>query len=261
VEGRGRFYEGVGAIRDVVQNHLLQVVALLAMEAPVGHHADAMRDEQLRARRAMRPLAPTDVVRGQYVGCRGEEGVSRESQVESFTALRLHIDTWRWAGVRFYLRAGKRLPLTATEIVVTLKRPPQTVFGETTTANAVRFRLSPNVAISLSACVKVRGEAMGGEAVELLAQRLPSDDTTPYERLLADALHGDAMLFVREDAVEAAWRIVDPILGEASALSEYDPGTWGPVAAERLVGEDERWHAPAIVKAPTVLRDPVTASH
>src|SRR5579864_2099134 len=203
VQGRGRFYDEVGTIRDVVQNHLLQVVALLTMEAPLGHRAEAVRDEKLRAFRAMRPLAPDDVVRGQYVGYRQEEGVAPESRVETFAALRLWIDTWRWAGVPFYVRAGKRLPLTATEIWVTLKRPPQAAFDNATTPNVVQFRLSPHVTISLRARVKIPGEAMAGEPVELVAQHLPADQTTPYERLLGDAMRGDATLFVGEDAVEA----------------------------------------------------------
>src|SRR5689334_21597430 len=239
VQGRGRFYEEVGAIRDVVQNHLLQVVALLTMEPPVGHHADAVRDEKLRAFRAMQPLAPNEVVRGQYAGYLREEGVAPQSAVETFAALRLHIDTWRWAGVPFYIRAGKRMPITTTEIWVTLKRPPQAVFDDAPTAtNTVRFRLSPHVAISLGARVKVPGEAMVGEAVDLLAQHLAGDETTPYERLLGDALRGDPTLFVRQDAVEAEWRVVDPILSQAPPADAYAPGTWGPVEADRLVDED-----------------------
>jgi glucose-6-phosphate 1-dehydrogenase len=246
VQGRGRFYDEVGAVRDVVQNHLLQVVSLLTMEAPLSRHIDAVRDEKLRAFRAMRPLAPTEIVRGQYVGYRKEAGVAPESRVETFVALRLEIDTWRWAGVPFYVRAGKRLPLTATEIWVTLKRPPQAVFDETTAPNVVRFRLSPHVTISLGASVKIPGEAMVGEPVELLAQHLPSDRTMPYERLLGDAMRGDETLFVREDAVEAAWRVVDPILHETTPVHAYAAGTWGPTEADRLVRGGEEWHAPTI---------------
>ncbi len=249
VLSRGRFYEEVGAIRDVVQNHLLQVVALLTMEAPLGYHAEDLRDEKRRAFRAMRPLAPAEVVRGQYAGYRREQGVAPDSQVETFAALRLHIDTWRWAGVPFYVRAGKRLPLTATEISVTLKRPPQAVFNETTPENVVRLRLSPHVTISLSARVKVPGESMVGETIDLVAQHLPDDQTTPYERLLGGALRGDATLFVGEDAVEEAWRVVDPVLGRPTPLHEYAPGTWGPAQADRLVEEDGGWHSPTIAAA------------
>jgi len=247
VQGRGRFYEEVGAIRDVVQNHLLQVVALLAMEPPVGHQADAVRDEKLRAFRAMQPLAPNEVVRGQYAGYRHEDGVASQSAVETFAALRLHIDTWRWAGVPFYIRAGKRLPVTTTEIWITLKRPPQTIFDDAPAArNTLRFRLSPHVAISLGARVKVPGDAMVGEAVDLLAQHLEADETTPYERLLGDALRGEATLFVREDAVEAAWRVVDPIVSQPPPVHAYAQGTWGPVETNRLVEGDEGWYAPTI---------------
>jgi glucose-6-phosphate 1-dehydrogenase len=247
VQGRGRFYEEVGAIRDVVQNHLLQVIALLTMEPPLGPQADAVRDEKLRAFRAMQPLAPNDVVRGQYASYRREEGVAPQSAVETFAAVRLHIDTWRWAGVPFYIRAGKRLPITTTEICITLKRPPQTVFDNfPVAANTVRFRLSPHVAISLGARVKVPGEAMVGQTVDLLAQHVAEDETTPYERLLGDALRGDATLFVGEDAVEAAWRVVDPILSQAPRVHAYAQGTWGPAEADRLVEDDEGWHTPAI---------------
>ncbi|MGE5815848.1 MAG: glucose-6-phosphate dehydrogenase [Acidobacteriota bacterium] len=248
VEDRGAFYEEVGAIRDVVQNHLLQVVALLTMDPPVGGHTDAIRDEKQRAFSAMRPLAPTDVVRGQYEGYRREKGVAKDSQVETFAAIRLHIDTWRWAGVPFFVRAGKRLPLTATEILVRLKRPPQIVFdGGPPQPNTVRFRLGPNVAISVGAQVKAPGEGMHGEAVDLLAQHLPGDETTPYERLLRDAIRGDAMLFVREDAVETAWRVVDPVLDGASQVHSYDPGTWGPIQADELVSEEDGgWSIPSL---------------
>jgi glucose-6-phosphate 1-dehydrogenase len=240
----------VGAIRDVVQNHLLQVVALLVMDPPVGGHTDAIRDEKHRAFSAIRPLAPSDVVRGQYAGYRQEKGVSPDSQVETFAAIRLHVDTWRWSGVPFYVRAGKRLPLTATEILVTLKEPPQIVFdGETPQANTVRFRLGPNVAISVGAQVKTPGAGMRGEAVDLLAQHLSGDQTTPYERLLGDAVRGDATLFVREDAVEEAWRVVEPVLDGAPGappVHPYTPGTWGPAEADRLVAENGGWHAPAL---------------
>ena len=206
VQGRGVFYEEVGAIRDVVQNHMLEVVALLTMEAPTGRDPDALRDEKQRAFRAMRPLTATDVVRGQFRGYRKEEGVASDSQVETFAAVRLHIDTWRWAGVPFYIRAGKQMPVTATEVLVELKRPPQAVFDTIaqSQANYFRFRLSPNVSIALGARDKMPGEAMVGEHVELLVRPGSDDEMTPYERLLGDAIRGDSLLFVREDGVEAA---------------------------------------------------------
>ena len=246
VEGRGRFYEEVGAIRDVVQNHLLEVVALLTMEAPIGHHPDALRDEKQRAFRAMRPLAATDVVRGQFRGYRSEAGVAADSHVETFAAIRLFVDTPRWAGVPFYIRAGKRLPTTATEVRVEFKPPAQPVFDTASARDRdyVRFRLSPNVTISLGARAKLPGEAMVGEAVELLVRHMAGDDMTPYERLLGDAIRGDAMLFVREDAVESAWRVVDPVLGNATPVHEYESKTWGPAEADQIVVADGGWHNP-----------------
>lgn len=253
VEGRGRFYEEVGAIRDVVQNHLLEVVALLTMEAPVGHHPDALRDEKQRALRAMRPLVATDVVRGQFHGYHSEAGVAADSHVETFAAIRLSIDTPRWAGVPFYIRAGKRLPTTATEVRVEFKRPPQAVFDSASACGGdyVRFRLSPNVTISFGARVKVPGEAMVGEAVELLVRHMAGDDMTPYERLLGDAIRGDAMLFVREGAVEAAWRVVDPALGNATPVHEYEPNTWGPPEADQIVAKSRGWHNPKPIAPPS----------
>ncbi len=251
VEGRGSFYEEVGLIRDVVQNHMLQVIALLAMDAPVGHDAESMRAEKLRLFRAMRPLDPTQVVRGQFRGYRNEPGVAADSQVETFAAVRLHIDTWRWAGVPFYIRAGKCLPTTTTEVIVDLKCPPLAIFDEIQPAlsNYFRFRLSPEVVISAGARVKRAGEEMRGESVELIARHESRSEKLPYERLLGDAIRGDASLFTRDDCVEAAWRVVDPILNSANAsdaerLSEYEPGTWGPDAAAGVVTGEEGWHNP-----------------
>jgi glucose-6-phosphate 1-dehydrogenase len=249
VEGRGRFYEEVGAIRDVVQNHLLEIVALLTMEAPVGRHPAALRDEKQRAFRAMRPLAATDVVRGQFRGYRSEDGVAADSCVETFAAVRLSVDTPRWAGVPFYIRAGKRMPLTATEVRVEFKPPPQAIFDTASARQGdyVRFRLSPNVTISLGARVKKPGEAMVGEAVELLVRHMAGDEMTPYERLLGDAIRGDAMLFVREGVVEAAWRVVNPVLGDKTPVHEYEPNTWGPSEADQLTVAGDGWHNPTPV--------------
>ena len=246
VQGRGRFYEEVGALRDVVQNHLLQVASLLAMEAPVGRGADRIRQEKLRVFEAMRPLAADEVVRGQFHGYRCEKGVASDSQVETFAALQLHIDNGRWAGVPFHIRAGKQLPVTATEVTVELKQPPHPVFdafrlGE---SNYFRFRLSPDVLVSVGARIKRPGEAMVGEDAEFVLHRHPGDEMLPYERLLGDAMHGDAALFARADAVEAAWRVVDPVLGNATPVSEYEPGTWGPAEAERIVAGAGGWHDP-----------------
>ena len=246
VQGRGAFYEEVGTLRDVVQNHLLQVIALLAMDAPVGHDAESMRAEKLRLFRAMRPLNPAEVVRGQFQGYRKEEGVAPASQVETFVALRLHIDTWRWAGVPFYIRAGKCLPISATEVVVNLKCPPLGIFDEISpaTSNYFRFRLSPEVVISTGARVKLAGEDMRGEPVELIARHQTHGEQLPYQRLLHDAIHGDPSLFTRDDAVEAAWRVIDPVLGDAEPVSEYQLGTWGPAAAARIVNGHGGWHDP-----------------
>jgi len=246
VEGRGRFYEEVGAIRDVVQNHIMQVILLLAMDAPTGSDAEAWRDEKIRVFRAMRPLAPEDVVRGQYRGYRDENGVAPNSQVETFAALRLHIDNWRWAGVPFCIRTGKRLPFTATEVLVELKRPPQTVFDEIKPgqSNQLHFRLSPNVFISLAARAKVPGDSLVGRKVDLLACQQPGEGVSPYERLLSDALRGDPSLFGREDAIEAAWRLVDPILGNVTTVQPYEPNTWGPPEADRILAGEGGWHNP-----------------
>jgi glucose-6-phosphate 1-dehydrogenase len=246
VEGRGSFYEEVGAIRDVVQNHLLQVMALLAMDAPVGRDPDATRAEKLRLFRAMRPFDPKQVVRGQFRGYRDEPGVASDSQVETFAALCLHIDTWRWAGVPFYLRAGKCLPISATQVIVDLKCPPVAIFDEIKPAqsNYFRFRLSPEVVISAGARVKRPGEEMVGDAVELVARHSLVGEKSPYERLLGDAIRGDARLFARDDGVEAAWRVVDPILQSSIPVEEYDPGTWGPASARAVVSGEEGWHDP-----------------
>jgi glucose-6-phosphate 1-dehydrogenase len=224
IEGRGRFYDEVGAIRDVVENHLLELVALLTMDAPRDQHHDALRDEKLRAFLAMQPLAPQDVVRGQFRGYRAEDGVAPNSTVETFAAVRLCMNSDRWRGVPFYIRAGKRLPVSATEIRVELDRP----------GNYVRFRLSPDVVISLGATTKAPGETMAGEPVELVACQFEGDAMSPYERLIGDALRGDAMLFVREDEVEAAWKVVEPVLDDATPVHEYDPDSWGPPEAAAI---------------------------
>ena len=234
VEGRGRFYEEVGAIRDVVQNHLLQVAALLAMDHPTRTDSESIRDEKMRVFRAMRPLRPEDVVRGQFRGYREEPGVAPDSQVETFVALRLNIDTWRWAGVPFYVRAGKQMPVTVTEVIVNLKPPPVAIFDAPARPNYFRFRLSPDVMISLGARSKAPGEAMAGQDVELVARHDSPDEMSAYERLLGAALKGDESLFARQDSVLAAWRVVDPVLGRKSPAHIYEPNTWGPEEADRI---------------------------
>jgi glucose-6-phosphate 1-dehydrogenase len=251
VQGRGAFYEEVGAIRDVVQNHLLQVTALLAMDPPAGHEPEIMQAEKLRLFRAMRPLDPKEVVRGQFKGYRDEPGVAKDSRIETFAALRLHIDTWRWSGVPFYIRTGKCLPISATEVTVTLKRPPLPVFdsGETMPRNYFRLRLSPEVVISEGALVKRNGEQMHGEPVELVARHHSASEKSPYERLLGDAIRGDTSLFTQDDCVEAAWKVVDPVLAADQPVLEYQPGTWGPPASAKVVNEGDTWHDPVTEKS------------
>ncbi len=251
VEGRGGFYDEVGAIRDVIQNHLLQVVALLAMDAPINDDIGSIQAEKLRLFRAMRPLNPENIVRGQFSGYRNEAGVKSDSNTETFAALKLEIDTWRWAGVPFYIRAGKNLPLTATEVMIDLKSPPMEIFGKdagegqlASHSNYFRFRLGPEVVIAAGARVKQPGELMRGEDVELVARNRPASETPPYKRLLGDALRGDGSLFTRDDSVEAAWRVVDPVLDLPEPVESYEPGSWGPGSAARIVDGDEGWHDP-----------------
>jgi len=246
VQGRGAFYEEAGAVRDVVQNHLLQVISLLAMDPPVGREIETRRAEKLRLFRAMRPIDPKEVVRGQFKGYRDEKGVARDSQVETFAALRLRIDTWRWSGVPFYIRAGKCLPLTATEVMVTLKAPPLAVFGkhDVMPCNHFRLRLSPEVVIGEGALVKRSGEEMRGEPVELIARHHSQTDKSPYERLIGDAIRGDTSLFTEDACVEAAWRVVEPVLHDPQAVLQYDAGSWGPKEAAGVIVGDERWHDP-----------------
>ena len=245
IEGRGKFYDDTGAIRDVVENHMLQVVAFLAMEAPTGLYCDSIRDEQVKVFRTIPPLDPKHLVRGQFKGYKNEEGVARDSAVETFAAVRLEIRSWRWSGVPFLIRAGKCLPVTATEVLVKLRKPPlDTLAGNT--SNYFRFRLGPgDVSLSLSAQVKRPGEELVPMPAKLTAvETQTADEVDAYERLLGDAMHGDGMLFVREDAVEAAWAIVEPILDSGSALHSYEPGSWGPHEADRLTTDVGGWHTP-----------------
>jgi glucose-6-phosphate 1-dehydrogenase len=246
VAGRGRFYEEAGAIRDVVQNHLLQVVALLAMEPPVAGDSDSMRDEKVKVLKAMPPLSAANVVRGQFRGYREEPGVARGSRVETYAAMRFEIDSWRWAGVPFYVRAGKRMPVTATEVVVDLRPPPARVFGglDREQPNYIRFRLGPDVAIALGARAKRAGEGMQGRAVELFVMQEQGDAMDAYERLIGDALAGDSSLFARQDEVEAAWAVVDPVLSPHSEPLPYEPGTWEPRESDELIEGPCGWHNP-----------------
>jgi glucose-6-phosphate 1-dehydrogenase len=247
VEGRGRFYEEVGAVRDVVQNHLLQVIAILAMEPPVGAGSEPLRDEKAKVFRGIRPLTGRSLVRGQYRGYRDEPGVAKDSQVETFAAMQIHLDSWRWEGVPFFIRTGKHLPITATEILVTLNQPPQKVFADNHSVhpNYLRFRLGPDqVAIALGANVKTAGTTMDGEETELYVCKLKSDEMDAYERLIGDAIKGDSTLFARQDSVELAWRIVDNILSLNTSVHEYEPDSWGPLEANAMIADLGGWRDP-----------------
>jgi glucose-6-phosphate 1-dehydrogenase len=249
VSGRGKFYDETGVVRDVVQNHLFQVVSYLAMEAPSSTNPEAIRDEQAKVLRTIRTLRSEDLVRGQFRGYRDEPGVARDSQVGTYAALRLWVDSWRWEGVPFFVRAGKCLPMTATEVMVELKKAPQVVFEEPPPqmGNYVRFRLTPEVVIAIGARSKRLGAGMTGEPVELsvVDARGKHYRMDPYERLLGDAMAGDATLFARQDVVEAAWAIVSPLLGGPfTPAYEYDPGSWGPAQADVLAADVGGWNNP-----------------
>jgi glucose-6-phosphate 1-dehydrogenase len=246
VAGRGAFYEQAGAIRDVVENHLFQLLSNVAMEPPVSMENHNLRDEKVKVLRGIRTLEPGDVVRGQFNGYRSEKGVEPDSTVETYVALRLYIDSWRWKGVPFYIRAGKSLPVTATEVSAILRHPPPMFSNQPTTQNYLRFRVSPGLAIAMGALVKKPGDEMTGDPVELLATECSDPaELLPYEELLDDAIHGEPTRFAREDYVEEAWRIVQPVIGNAAPLHFYDPGTWGPAEAEALTSPEGGWRNPS----------------
>ncbi len=248
VQGRGVFYDEVGAIRDVVQNHLLQIVAHLAMEPPVGINSEAVRDERVKVLKAIAPLDPSHVVKGQFRGYRNEPGVAPDSQAETFAAVRLEINSWRWKGVPFLIRAGKRLPVTCTEVMVEFHQPPQIYSRTSLPANYFRFRISPDIAIALGTQILDESDATQARAVELVVtQDTSTGGMDAYERLLHDAMKGDSTLFAREDSVEEAWRIVEPVLGTATPVFDYDPNTWGPAEAQQIIAGDGPWHDPIVV--------------
>ena len=252
VKGRGAFYESAGCLRDVIQNHLFQIVALLAMEPPAYQGYGAVHSEKAKVFQAMRPLRPDDVVRGQYAGYRKEPDVAKHSDVETFCALRLSIDSWRWEGVPWYLRSGKCLAATAAEVIVELKPPPQRLFDDSAPAdgraNYLRFRLSPNTAVALAARVKRAGKEFVGDQRELYLLEQQPGEARPYERLLGDAMAGNGALFTREDAVEAAWAVVDPVLEKHHRVHSYKPGSWGPKQADALIAADGSWYNPLLEK-------------
>ena len=247
VEGRGAFYESAGCLRDVVQNHMFQIVALLAMEPPASRGFEAVHRQKADVFDAMRPLTPDDIVRGQYDGYRDEPQVARDSDVETYCALRVHIDSWRWNGVPWYLRSGKHLPATACEVLVRLKAPPQNLFEDSAVreeANYLRFHLSPHSAIALAARVKRAGKEFFGDQREFTLLEEEPGEQTPYERLLTDAMNGDGALFAREASIEAAWAVVEPVLDDHPASIVYAPGSWGPAAANHFIAADGGWRNP-----------------
>ena len=250
VETRGGFYDGVGAVRDVVQNHLLQLIALLAMEPPVSESSASLRDEVSKVMRAIKTVEDDEMVRGQYASYREHDGVAADSTTETYAALRLYVDSWRWAGVPFYLRTGKALATTVTEAVVKFKAPPRPLFADADCApqpNHLRFRVKPDDETSLYLQAKLPGDRLVGRGVELemsVADAL-GEGPEAYERLIRDALDGDARLFARQDSVEEAWRIFDPVLGSPPEIMRYEPGSWGPAGAHDLLLESDSWHTEA----------------
>jgi glucose-6-phosphate 1-dehydrogenase len=247
VQGRGAFYDETGAIRDVVQNHLFQVLSNLAMEPPVRTDSESIRDEKVKVLKAIPSLTPENIGRGQFRGYRSEQGVAPDSTVETFAAVRLQIDSWRWQGVPFYIRAGKHLPVTCTEVVVRLRQPPTMFHGFELAPNTCRFRISPDVTIAIGANVIAPGEETRSQTAEMVGTQLPrADEMDAYERVLGDAMQGDATLFAREDYVEEAWRIVDPMLKAGTPVYEYEPGTWGPKEVGSRVSPPGGWQSPTV---------------
>ena len=247
VQGRGAFYDQTGAIRDVVQNHLFQVLSNLAMEPPVRTDSETIRDEKVKVLKAIRPLDANSLVRGQFRGYRQEGGVRSDSSVETFAALRLEIDSWRWKDVPFYIRAGKNMPVTCTEVFARFRKPPTVMKESVVSHNHMRFRISPEMAIAIGATAMGSGEVLEGQHVEIMASRYPCpDEMDAYERVLGDAMEGDSTLFARQDYVEEAWRIVDPVLRAETPVYEYEQGSWGPADIEGRVSPEGGWHNPTI---------------
>jgi glucose-6-phosphate 1-dehydrogenase len=247
VQGRGAFYDQTGAIRDVVQNHLFQILTNLTMEAPVRTDSESVRDEKVKVLKAIAPLESNNVVRGQFRGYKSEKGVAADSQVETFAALRFEVNSWRWQGVPFYIRAGKCLPVTCTELLIRLRRPPQIFGANGIRPNHFRFRISPDVTLAQSIMVQSVDSELSGEPVELVAmQHTDAREMDAYERVLRDAMAGDATLFAREDYVEEAWRIVDPVIKANTPVYEYEPGTWGPEQVNERIVPADGWHNPVI---------------
>jgi glucose-6-phosphate 1-dehydrogenase len=254
IQGRGAFYDQTGAIRDVVQNHLLQVLTNLTMEPPVRTDSESIRDEKVKVLKAIAPLTANDVVRGQFRGYKSEKGVAPDSKMETFAALRLEINSWRWQGVPFYIRAGKSLPVTCTELMIRLRRPPTIFSADGIKPNHFRFRISPEVEIAHSMMVKSPDAEMSGDPIELVAMEgTHPNEMDAYERVLRDAMAADATLFAREDYVEEAWRIVDPMLKANTPVYEYEPGTWGPAEVDKRIVPSDGWNNP-VMRTPAEVR-------
>jgi glucose-6-phosphate 1-dehydrogenase len=254
VEGRGAFYDNTGTVRDVIQNHIFQILSNLAMEPPVRMDSESVRDEKVKVLKAIAPIDAKSIVRGQFRGYRNESGVAAGSQTETFAALRLEVNSWRWQGVPFYIRAGKQMPITCTEIMVRLRRPPDVNHSDALTPNHIRLRISPDVAIALGMMVLSPAKEGAVLSTEMLATHHPeANEMDAYERILSEAIAGDTTLFAREDYVEEAWRIVDPVLRAGTPVHEYEPGTWGPSEASQSIVPPGGWHAP--------LPTPATPAH
>jgi glucose-6-phosphate 1-dehydrogenase len=250
VQGRGAFYDEVGTIRDVIQNHLFQILCNLAMEPAVRTDSESIRDEKVKVLKSIPPLEAEHLVRGQFRGYLQEKGVATNSKTETFAALRLELDSWRWKGVPFYIRAGTNLPVTCTEILGRLRKPPAVISESALTQNYLRFRISPEMTIAMGAMVMTPGEAMKGETIEMVASRHPRpEEMEAYERVLGEAMAGDPTLFARQDYVEEAWRIVDPVLKANSPIYEYEPGTWGPSEVDQKISLTGGWHNPVATDA------------
>jgi glucose-6-phosphate 1-dehydrogenase len=246
VQGRGAFYDQTGTIRDVIQNHLFQILSNLAMEPPVRLESETIRDEKVKILKAIPPVEVHNIIRGQFRGYRSENGVAPDSGTETFAALRLDVDSWRWKGVPFYIRAGKNLPVTCTEVIGRLRKPPSVIRDSALSQNHLRFRISPEMTIAIGATVMALGDRLRGESVEMVASHHPSPDSMDaYELVLGDAMARDATLFARQDYVEEAWRIVDPVLKADTPIYEYEKGTWGPTEIDQRVVPPGGWHNPA----------------
>lgn len=252
VQGRGAFYDHTGAVRDVIQNHIFQILSNLAMEPPVRNDSESIRDEKVKVLKAIAPVDERHIVRGQFRGYQNESGVAKGSRTETFAVLKLEVNSWRWQGVPFYIRAGKQLPVTCTEILVRLRRPPDVYHADSLQQNHIRMRISPDVAIAMGMMVMKPDEDMAGQVVEMLANHHPeANEMDAYERVLGEAIAGDTTLFAREDYVEEAWRIVDPVLRAETPVYEYGPGTWGPADASESIVPPGGWHAPVLTPAPS----------